>query len=150
MSPTLAVTLREHYHIAEIGTVRKKRKGIDKEIVTMTKREERGAIKTYYDKAMKVLLVQWNDNKVVIMLSSAWFKGMVDIQRRVGSELRTFQTESIIRNYQLYMQGVDRIDQIRVEAGGCKNSTRPNKWYRAGILGLLDFAEAQARQTWNV
>ena len=150
MSPTLAVTLREHYHIAAIGTVRKNRKGIDKEIVTMTKREERGAIKTYYDKAMKVLLVQWNDNKVVTMLSSAWFKGMVDIQRRVGSELRTFQTESIIRNYQLYMQGVDRIDQIRVEAGGCRNSTRPNKWYKAGILGLLDFAMAQARQTWNL
>jgi hypothetical protein len=149
-SSILFVTLLRHYGIAAIGTVRKNRKGLDKDMLIMTKRAERGACKAFYDKTAKILCVQWNDNKVVTVISSAWLKGRCDIQRRIGTELRTFSTEKCILAYQKSMLGVDKSDQRRIQAGGFKNSLKPNKWFKAGIFGVLDFALTNASVAWNI
>jgi hypothetical protein len=149
-SPLLFVTLLRHYGIAAIGTVRKNRKGLGKELLTMLKSAERGACKVYYCKTSKILCVQWNDNKVVTVLSTAWLKGRVDIQRRVGPNICTFSTEKCILHYQQKMLGVDKSDQRRMQAGGFRNSLRPNKWFKAGIFGLFDFAATNASIAWNM
>jgi hypothetical protein len=39
-SPTLFVTLLQHYDVAAIGTVRKNRKGLDKDLLTLAKGAE--------------------------------------------------------------------------------------------------------------
>jgi len=110
-SPLLFVALLRHYGIAAIGTVRKNRKGLGKELLTMLKSAEHGACKIYYCKISKILCVQWNDNKVVTVLSTAWLKGSVDIERRVGSQIRTFSTEKCVLYYQQKMLGISKSDQ---------------------------------------
>ena len=105
----------------------------------------------YYYKTSKILCVQWNDSKVVTVLSTAWLKGSVDIQRRVGCNIRSFSTdEKCVLHYQQILLGIDKSDQHCIQAGGFRNSVRPNKWFKAGIFGLFDFATTNASIAWNM
>ena len=111
----------------------------------MTKNMERGATKKFYDKVNKIMCVQWNDNKVVTIMSTAWCKGEVGIRRRVGSDVKTFQIEKAVKGYQDTMGGVDHGDQKRTMAGGWKRSVKFKKWFKPCILlGIFDFAALNA------
>jgi hypothetical protein len=65
-APNLFVYLQECLNIGAVGTVRMNRKGMDKEIFNMKEGDEHGKCEVYYDDVTKLLIVQWNDNKVVI------------------------------------------------------------------------------------
>ena len=146
-APSLFVTLLFIFRIGAIGTCRAKRKGWDPDQFTMTKNMERGATKKFYD---KVKCIQWNDNKVVTIMSTAWCEGEVGIRRRVGSDVKTFQIEKAVKGYQDTMGGVDHGDQKRTMAGGWKRSVKFKKWFKPCILlGIFDFAALNAGITWN-
>ena len=81
------------------------------------KKDAQGTTKAHYNNVTKILQAQFNNNKVITILSTAWIKGLQNIQRRVGQFLYTYQTEKIVVTYQEKMKGVDMIDQKRVQAG---------------------------------
>ena len=115
----LAIYLREKFKILTAGTIRKNRKGFDKDLFAMTVgNSERGDSKLYYDPSYKIAIAQWHDNKVVNVVSTLGLSGKVLINRRVGQSVVEISTERCIREYQLYMGGVDRGDQIRETGAG--------------------------------
>ena len=118
----LAVYMREKFKILTAGTIRKNRKGFDKNLFNMDKKNsQRGDSKLYYDKGTKVALAQWHDNKIVSVVSTLGVAGKVDVQRRSGQSVINVSTEKCVKNYQEYMGGVDRGDQIReTGAGFCR------------------------------
>ena len=59
----LAIFLRERCKVLTSGTIRKNRKGMDKD-------SERVDSKIYYNKTNKVAIAQWYDNKVVTVVST--------------------------------------------------------------------------------
>ena len=120
----LSIYLREKLKILTAGTIWKNRKGYDKELLDMTKKNsERGDSKFYYDSNYDVGLTQWHDNKVVSVMLTLGLCGKVNIKRRVGADVIDILTEKCIREYQLYMGGVDRGNQIReTGAGFCKKA----------------------------
>ena len=148
--PILHVYLRECLNIGAVGTVRMNRKGMDKEIFNMKAGDERGKCKVYYDDVNKLLVVQWNDNKVVTILSTIDEMGKVDIKRRVGKDIQQFSTEKCIKYYQAKMGGVDNGDQLRMNAGGFKDSIKFKKWYKGIICGIYDFACLNASRAWAI
>lgn len=136
--------------ILAVCTMRKNRKGWDKEVMNLSKTSERGSTLVKYDKVNKLLAVQWNDNKIVSLLSSLGVYGLVDVQRRVGRNLRTFKTQECVREYQKYMGGVDKGDQIREQSGGFGKASHFKKWYKNIILGMMDFGVLNAYIAWNM
>jgi Transposase IS4 len=63
--PELALLLRQKFKILSTGTCRKNRKGWDRTVMNLEKKQQRGTYKFSIDKDNKVLCCQWVDSKVV-------------------------------------------------------------------------------------
>ena len=71
LSFELSVYMREKLKILTAGTIRKNRKGFDKELFNMTTKDsDRGDSVLYYDEINNVALAQWHDNKIVNVVST--------------------------------------------------------------------------------
>ena len=66
----LFVCLYFIHHIASIGTRRANCQGMNPDLFNMQKKEKQGTTRCYYDKVSKLLCTQWNDNKIVTVLSN--------------------------------------------------------------------------------
>ena len=72
----LAIWLRENCKVLTAGTIRKNRKGMDKDLFCMDKKKSvRGDSKLFYDSANNVAVTQWHDNKIVTIVSTLGVKG---------------------------------------------------------------------------
>ena len=148
-APKLFVKLYT-YGILAVATIRKNRKGWDKQVMNLQKSSARGSTLVKYDHVNKLLAVQWNDSKVVSVLSSLGVYGSVSVRRRVGREIKTFQTEKCVVEYQKNMGGVDRGDQIRERGGGFGKGISPKKWFKSIMLGMMDFGCLNSFIAWNM
>ena len=89
---------------------------------------EQGATKKFYNKVNTIMCIQWNDNKVVTTMSTAWCESEVDILRQVGSDVKTYKTEKAVKEeYQDIMGSVDCDNQKWTMAGGWKSSIKFKK-----------------------
>ena len=111
---------------------------------------ERGDSKLYYDPSYKIAIAQWHDNKVVNVVSTLGLSGKVQINRRVGQNIVEFSTERCIREYQLYMGGVDRGDQIRETGAGFCRKAHFKKWYKKSFFAICDFMLLNSYIAWNL
>ena len=147
----LAIYIREKFKILTAGTIRKNRKGFNKDLFTMTvKNSQRGDSKLYYDPTYKVAIAQWHDNKVVNVVSTLGLSGKVNISRRLGQNVVEISTEKCIREYQLYMGGVDRGDQIRETGAGFCRKAHFKKWYKKSFFAICDFMLLNSYIAWNL
>ena len=150
-SPPLFVLLREKYGILCSGTTRKNRIGWPKDQMDMCKKTViRGESEVLYDDVNKVLVVQWMDNRVVSLTSTLEVSGEVPVQRRSGSELLQLTVEKSLRQYQHYMDGVDRGDQYREMGGGFAKKSHYKKWYKKAYFAVLDFMVLNSFFAWNM
>jgi hypothetical protein len=62
----------------------------------------------------------------------------------------TFQTEKCVIEYQKYMGGVDRGNQIRERGGSFGKGIAPKKWFKSIMLGMMDFGCLNAYVAWNM
>ena len=77
--------------------------------------------------------------------------GDAEVPRRVGAQLHQFQAPAALRQYQLYMGGVDRNDQFRENgAGFFKGIKKTGKWYQKVLLAFLDIGVVQASIAHNM
>ena len=147
----LAVFLRSRCQVLTAGTIRKNRKGMNKDIMNMSKKNSnRGDSKVYYDDVNKVAVVQWHDNKVVSVVSTLGVRGKVELQRRSGAKLIDLETEQCVREYQLGMGGVDRGDQIRETGAGFCRKAHFKKWYKKSFFAVCDFMLLNSFLAWNL
>ena len=133
------------------GTMRRNRKGFDKERMNMTMTNSlRGDSNFFNDPNNQVSIVQWHDNKIVNVVSTLGSHGRVDVSRRVGSQMKLFTTEKCIRSYQENMGGVDRGDQIRDMGAGFCRKAHFKKWYKKTYFSILDFMLLNSYIAWGM
>ena len=132
-SPDLCKRLYENGS-GRCGTVRLNRKGIPDWF--KRKHVEKGEVITYRDGC--ILVIKWMDKRVVAALSTIDDDSMVEIQRRTSAcqeEIETIQKPAIIHNYNTYMGGVDKADQLVTYYGFPHFS---KKWWKRIFFHILD------------
>ena len=78
----------------------------------MSASDECCSLITKYNKSNKVLAMQWNDSKVVSFILKLGIDAICPVQQIVRLELHEFITHMAIKEYQKFMGGVDRKNQI--------------------------------------
>lgn len=127
-----------------VGTMNKRRLGWCKEveykIKTRTKEIPRGIFKMATAKSDPGLTaLGWMDNRPVYFLASQVSRKMTTIQRREKTgEVTIVPCPELVVEYQTYMGGVDKHDQLRLQSYSMQLSTRFQKYYKSLYLGLVD------------
>ena len=86
----LFLDLRNNHNILAVGTIRKNRKGWDKDLMDLSKKSDRGSYLLKYDKSNGILAGQWNDSKVVAFISTLCEYDIVAVKRRIKRERLDF------------------------------------------------------------
>jgi Transposase IS4 len=147
--PELLFVMQEFLNIVGTGTCHRRRKGWAKDILTLKKTAKRGAIKFAYNKVQRILLFQWNDNKVVNGCSSVINSSVGTVERQVGSRKITLKCPNVLQRYQRTMFGVDKADQIRMHFGGFASKSHFKKWYKKACMAILDCMLLNSYIAWN-
>ena len=148
----LLILLREIYQILGARMIRKNRIGWPKDQMTLSKLDERGASLTLYGKVNRLIVTQWNDNKVVGCTSTlgVGVSGFVPVSRRRGAENLNLFVEKALRRHQEGMDGVDRGDQSRECGAGFAAKAHYKKWYKKGDMAVQDFMLLNSFYAWNM
>jgi hypothetical protein len=149
-APTLFMLLQEKYQILACGTIRTNRVGWNTRLMNIQKSDIRGTSLLKYDSTNQILFGQWKDNKVVSFISSLGTFGMTKIQRRVGPDKLDFDIPTALKLYTKdnYMGGVDNLDKDKSLGGSFTSRAMFRKWYRMGLMGILDFMIVNGQQAW--
>ena len=111
---------------------------------------ERGESKLYYDSTNNIDIAQWHDNKVVTVVSTLGVGGIVPVKRRFGADIIDLSTKKCVREYQKFMGGVDRGDQIRETGAGFCRKSHFKKWYSKSFFAVCDFMLLNSYLSWNL
>ena len=87
---------------------------------------------------------------MVRLTSTLEVSGEVDVKRRSGSNILDLKVEKALREYQEYMDGVDRGDQYRETGSGFATKAHYKKWYKKAYFAILDFMILNAFFAWNM
>ena len=96
------------------------------------------------------LAASWWDGNAVTMISNADPSTMATVQRAVRMEKSTVKAPVCIKEYNKYMQGVDRLDQLlkRFALSGGGHNFR--KWHKQLAMAVIDIARCNAYLTWKM
>jgi Transposase IS4 len=150
MCPKLGALLLAKCNVYSTGTVRKNRKGWNKDLMNLTPKDGRGKFKLCADKINHILALQWVDSKVVNVVSSYCDTGVGAVHHRVGSQRPDVPCPSCLMRYQRTMFGVDKGDQMRVHGGGFAAKAHYKKWYKKQFLAIIDCMLLNAFVAWNM
>lgn len=130
--------LRRDYNLNALGTVRSNK--IHRVDMSFKNNPERGAMTERHDKEKRISIVNWRDQKDVLLASN--FIGIDpvdDASRYVKKENKrsNFPRPAAVREYNSHMGGVDRADML-VSLYRCP--FRSKRWYLHLFGQLLDFA----------
>ena len=138
-SPTLCKRLLT-LGFGSCGTVRVDRRGIP---VTFKKATpNKGDITTYQDG--NILGLKWKDKRYVSVLSTIHDSSMVSKQRRtrqVAGGVEVVQKPAVIEDYNMYMGGVDKSDQLVTYYFFRRCS---KKWWKRAFFHLIELAMVNA------
>jgi len=147
----LAAICRDYFRIYMSCTARQKRKGWNKDIMTLIKKDTvRGEYLLAYDKDNEMLCGQWRDSKVVNFVSSVKDLSIGTAKRQVGSQQKKFPCPSVVLLYNATMFGVDKGDQIRMHGGGFARKAHFKKWYKKAFLAIIDCMLLNSLIAWNL
>ena len=130
--------------IFAVGTVRPNRKGFPKELKETMKKwdkeSERGELRWVRDE--DVVVIQWKDNRVVSVMSSFHSGSHHTTTRRNTRkngrhEVLQIKQPFAIHDYNQYMGGVDRSDQL---IGTYNILRKTNKYWKTLFFHLVDIA----------
>lgn len=144
-SPTIAWLLSEQ-KLYMRGTCRTNRLGFPSGISFTSKEKNnwgRGSIRGMVEKRKRIAAFGWLDGNPVHFLTTADGNAVSTVTRRVGRERKTIEAPVSIKNYNAYMQAVDRHDQLRaVFSLSARHGFK--KYYHKIGLGLIDMAIVNA------
>ena len=134
-SPELFLALYNK-EVNACGTARQNRKFFPSEL-----KVDRNVIRGYYDfrSSGPLLATVWKDKRVVYFLSTihvARASSLVTVQRREkDGSLRNVECPPLLPDYQAYMRGIDRGDQLM---GYYNVGRRSKKWWKRVFAYLLE------------
>ncbi|RLO06613.1 hypothetical protein DYB28_008520, partial [Aphanomyces astaci] len=96
-----------------------------------------------------IIAVSWLDGTVVNLLSTADSTTKSYVKRRVGGNTTQQQCFSLVGLYNMYMQGVDRHDQLR-ERFLIASGASFKHWYRKLGFALIDIAITNLFVLWSL
>ena len=144
-SPLLLKDLKD-MNMNYVGTVRANRKHFPREVlIKETARSQRGEIKSAVCSITDVRAVCWLDNKPVTLMSTVFSPSATFTAQRRGRDAQGFNCPvsipqpEIIRMYNMYMGGVDQMDQLRASYP-FERVIRSNLWYKKLYLGIFGIA----------
>ncbi|GMG17466.1 unnamed protein product [Phytophthora fragariaefolia] len=92
-----------------------------------------------------LVALAWVVNRPVYFLASQVSTKLTSVQRRQTSgEQVSVPCPEIVEEYQRFMGGVDRNDQLRLQAYSLQLAFRFQKYYKSLFLGLIDIALVNA------
>ncbi|KAL4160567.1 hypothetical protein PRNP1_001134 [Phytophthora ramorum] len=148
-SVLLAVELLS-MNVYVVGTVMTNRLGIDQNIKTKCKTRPasipRGTFSFSRSTAIPSLLTYiWWDRKPVYYLCTGSVMTESSIERKIKrvGPIRV-PCPAAVNDYQNWMGGVDRHDQLRLQSHSLQMSTKFNKYYKSLFLGFLDLVMVNA------
>jgi hypothetical protein len=149
-SVQLAVTLKKRGLYCR-GTIRSNRAHTPTAVI-FTKGDiklyPRGSWRKAVAPRLGLVVCSWLDGNVVTILSNCDGTSQSNVKRRVGNEVVIQLCPAIIPNYNKYMQGVDRHDQLR-ERFSTSTGHSFKKWYKKLSFALFDIAVTNAYVLWQ-
>ena len=109
----------------------------------------RGTYKIALSKEFGVGVVQWVDSKVVNCVSTYLDFKERSVGRQIGPELKQFPCPIMLVFYQLFMSGVDRVDQMRAHGGSFASVSHFKKWYKKALFAVIDCMLLNGLHLWN-
>ena len=132
-SPSLCSKLF-NFGMGTCGTVRLNRRGIPKPF--QTEKLKRGEVTSFQDGV--ITGIKWMDKRIVAVLSTIHGTSMSSVSRRnrqAPGGVETVQKPTMIMEYNAYMGGVDKADQLVTYYGFSHHS---KKWWKRIFFHLLD------------
>ena len=77
-----------------------------------SKQLDRGASRVAVNVENSLIAVGWNDNKAINFISTADSTEIVSVKRRIKNEKVEIPAPLVIKNYNMYMGGVDKHDKL--------------------------------------
>ncbi|POM63002.1 hypothetical protein PHPALM_27782 [Phytophthora palmivora] len=133
-----------------VGTIQTNRKGWCKLVEWPKKKRPAAVPRGTFRMAVAasdpgLVALGWADNNVVYFLASHVSAERTTVQRREkNGVLSTIPCPALVAEYQRYMGGVDRHDQLRLQSYSLQLSTRFTKYYKNLFVGLVDMAVVNA------
>ena len=151
-SPTLGLRLlADHKHMT--GTCQTNRKGWPKGMA-VDKKAKRGEVRVGHCVNTGMRCVSWMDKKVVSMCSTTGsIVDTVETKRSFKNaegkhERKLLALPSIIHEYNQYMGGVDRLDQLR-GTYNLEDTLKTKYWYKKLFMGLFGMGLTNAYILWS-
>ena len=98
------------------------------------------------DEKNKILAVSWCDGNIVNMISNADASEMGCVTRTVKQQSVEIPAPTCIKEYNQYMQGVDRLDQLRSRFS-ISDGHSFKKWHLKLAMAIIDIARLNAFMT---
>ncbi|GMF36719.1 unnamed protein product [Phytophthora fragariaefolia] len=97
------------------GTVRSNSKHFPQHVMLHSKESNRGDYRQGVSVEHQMLAAAWCDGNIMRVVSNADSSSMTTVRRRIGAESVEFAAPAYVKQYNSYMQGVDRLDQTRAK-----------------------------------
>jgi len=94
----------------------------------------------------RVIAASWRDGTTVNVISNADPSSMGEVTRLVGQTHKKFAAPACISEYNKYMQGVDRLDQLRAKYSIADGHSM-QKWHLKLALAFIDIARVNGYVT---
>jgi hypothetical protein len=130
------------------GTVRKNSKHFPSFVILeKDKNTKRGDMIVAVNSSQKMVACSWMDGSVVNMLSNADSSGTSIVTRQLGQKKVEFKAPLVVKEYNKFMQGVDRTDQMRSSRYSIADGHTFKKWHKKLAMAFIDIARVNAYAT---
>lgn len=129
------------------GTVRENSKHFPKAHMFHKKANEpRGTFMQGVSSSSDIIAASWMDGNAVNIVSNADASEQGEVTRLIGKEPIVFPAPKCIVEYNKYMQGVDRLDQLRAKYSLADGHSF-KKWHKKLAMAFIDIARCNAYVT---
>jgi hypothetical protein len=129
------------------GTVRENSKHFPKAHMFHKKANEpRGTFMQGVSSTGDIIAASWMDGNAVNIVSNADASEQGEVTRLIGKEPMAFPAPMCIVEYNKYMQGVDRLDQLRAKYSLADGHSF-QKWHKKLAMAFIDIARCNAYVT---
>jgi hypothetical protein len=136
-SVTLLMSLRD-VGLFGRGTIRENSKHFPKAHMFAKKASEpRGSYLQGVSSSGQIVAASWMDGNAVNVISSADSSDVGEVTRSIGKDPHKFPAPKCISEYNKYMQGVDRLDQLRAKYSLADGHSM-KKWHKKLALAFID------------
>lgn len=128
------------------GTVKVTSKHFPRHVILQPETSVRGDHRQGVSVQHGIIGASWCDGNIVTVISNADPSTTTNVQRLVGKEKKSFTAPQCVKEYNSYMQGVDRMDQLRSRFS-VSDGHSFKKWFKKLAMAFVDFARCNAYLT---